>query len=176
MQIFPNCIDEDEWFFEHDSSNKTLDQNRSEKSRYCPQGGKCENQSCEYTETNHVDVKNVMCRFQARCHRSEFRHVIERGLERGLYSKFHEKIAHKQSLRKKMNKPSKKRAMKRNKKIINHILKLYGVIAAGIRCKTESFSEVLFVLKPNIWMVEETPSFLFIRTKITRRWTCAWCE
>ena len=55
-----------------------------------------------------------------------------------------------------MNKPTRKRAMKRNKKIINHILKLYGINAAGIRCKTESFSEVLSMLKPNIWMVEET--------------------
>ena len=61
-------------------ASKTLDENRFEKSRYCPQGGKCENQSCEYTESNHLDVKNVMCRFQARCNRSEctFRHVMER--------------------------------------------------------------------------------------------------
>ena len=55
-----------------------------------------------------------------------------------------------------MNQPSRKRTMKRNKKIINHILKLYGINAAGIKSKTESFNEVLSVLKPNIWMVEET--------------------
>ena len=80
-RFFPNCIDDEECFFEHeDDSSKIQNENRAEKSRYCPEGEKCENQSCEYNETNHLGVKNVMCRFQAKCNRPEcmFKHVMER--------------------------------------------------------------------------------------------------
>jgi hypothetical protein len=38
----------------------------------------------------------------------------------------------------------------------NEILKLFGINSAGIKCKLESFNEVLSTLKPHIWMLEET--------------------
>ena len=38
----------------------------------------------------------------------------------------------------------------------NQVLKLYGINAAGIKSKTESFNNVLTNLKPHIWMVQET--------------------
>ena len=46
--------------------------------------------------------------------------------------------------------------MKRSKKIKNNNLKLFGINAAGIRCKTESFNIILSKLKPQIFMIEET--------------------
>ena len=46
--------------------------------------------------------------------------------------------------------------MKRTKNMKNQILKIFGINAAGIRCKVDSFNDVLSRLKPNIWMVEET--------------------
>ena len=49
-----------------------------------------------------------------------------------------------------------KRVQKRNK--INKVqtLKIYGINAAGIKCKLKSFSNVLSRLSPQIWMIEET--------------------
>ena len=38
----------------------------------------------------------------------------------------------------------------------NETLKLFGINAAGIKCKLNSFNEILSKLKPQIWMVEET--------------------
>ena len=75
---------------------------------------------------------------------------------RGLQEKLCEKIAQKELLRMKSNVNTRKRGMKRNKNMKNHILKLYGINAAGIKSKTESFKNVLSQLKPQIWMVEET--------------------
>ena len=46
--------------------------------------------------------------------------------------------------------------MKRNKKTNLNNIKLFGINAAGIKCKIESFNEVLSKLKPQIWMIEET--------------------
>ena len=49
-----------------------------------------------------------------------------------------------------------KRAIKRNKKIKNNIIKVFGINAAGIKCKIDSFDTILSSLKPHIWMIEET--------------------
>ena len=80
-RFYPDCIDENECFFEHeDESDSKSSENEQRQSRYCPAGDKCENQSCEYNEMNHMKMKNIMCRFQSNCNRSEcvFKHVIER--------------------------------------------------------------------------------------------------
>ena len=71
----------------------------------------------------------------------------------GLHTKLQEKIAHKQILRKKNNPQFRKRG---NKNLKSKILKVFGINAAGIKSKMDSFNEVLSVLKPQIWMVEET--------------------
>ena len=73
-----------------------------------------------------------------------------------MHTKRQEKIAHKQILRKKNNPQVRKRGMKRNKNLKSKILKVFGINAAGIKSKMDSFNEVLSVLKPQIWMVEET--------------------
>ena len=73
-----------------------------------------------------------------------------------MQSKLCEKIADKASLRNKHNNPIRKRCIKRNKVTKNEVLKLYGINAAGINCKTASFNQVLSQLNPHIWMVEET--------------------
>ena len=78
-RFFPNCIDEDECFFAH-NQNEESQEDRTGKSRYCLKGEKCEDQSCEYSEVNHLNVKNVICRFQERCNKPEcmFKHMMER--------------------------------------------------------------------------------------------------
>ena len=77
-KYFPNCIDENECFFEHDNADDSQEEER--KSRYCLKGEKCEDQSCIYSEINHLNVKNVMCRYQSRCKKSEcmFKHIMEK--------------------------------------------------------------------------------------------------
>merc|ERR1712013_203644 len=79
-RYFPNCIDEDECFFEHDDEKDKQKEEPSGKSRYCLKGENCQDQSCEYSEVNHLNVKNVMCRFQSKCNKSEcmFKHIMER--------------------------------------------------------------------------------------------------
>ena len=79
-RYFPNCIDENECFFDHNEKEDKQTEERGVKSRYCLKGENCENQSCEYSEVNHMNVKNVMCRYQAKCNKTEcmFKHIIER--------------------------------------------------------------------------------------------------
>ena len=73
-----------------------------------------------------------------------------------MHSKIKKKITFKESLRKKHNLPIRKRCIKRNKKLKNKTLKLFGINAAGIKSKIDSFNEILSKIKPHIWMVEET--------------------
>ena len=49
-----------------------------------------------------------------------------------------------------------KRCIKRNNNIKRNSITIYGINAAGIKCKIDSFNEVLSTLKPQIWMIEET--------------------
>ena len=79
-RYFPNCIDENECFFVHNENEENQLDDRNVKSRYCLKGENCADQSCEYSEVNHLNVKNVMCRFQERCNKPEcmFKHMVER--------------------------------------------------------------------------------------------------
>ena len=74
----------------------------------------------------------------------------------GLHAKLREKIVHKAALRNKYTQCKRKRNMKRSKNMKNEVLKLYGINSAGIKSKISSFNQVLSILKPHIWMVEET--------------------
>ena len=80
-KYFPNCIDEEECFFAHEDiqSSQSAGLNIG-RNRYCPRGESCDNQACEFSERNHLNAENVMCRFQAKCSRSEcmYKHVMER--------------------------------------------------------------------------------------------------
>ena len=74
-----------------------------------------------------------------------------------MQSKLQTKITHKKSFRtKKIARNIRKRSIKRNKKIKFKTLKVFGINAAGIKSKLESFNEVLSTLKPQIWMLQET--------------------
>ena len=58
-RFFPNCIDEDECFFEYDN-NFVGDKEGERKLIYCPEEMNCNDQGCEAKHNN----KNVMCVFQ----------------------------------------------------------------------------------------------------------------
>ena len=79
-KFYPDCIDQDECFFVHKESTPQSEENGNRQYRYCVQGEECQNQSCEFDETKHKNMKDIMCRFQARCNRSEcaFKHIVER--------------------------------------------------------------------------------------------------
>ena len=73
-----------------------------------------------------------------------------------MQAKLRAKIAQKTSDRNNKQRSTRKRCIKRNKNIKNQVLKLYGINAAGIKSKTESFNNVLTKLRPHIWMIQET--------------------
>ena len=78
---FPDCIDEEECFFAHEDNQSSLSAGLNiGRNRYCPRGESCDSQACEFSENNHLNAENVMCRFQAKCIRSEcmYKHVMER--------------------------------------------------------------------------------------------------
>ena len=71
--------------------------------------------------------------------------------------KLKNKIAVKASIRKSRKKPViRKRCQKRNTITKSKTLKIFGINAAGIKSKTDSFNEILSRVKPEIWMMEET--------------------
>ena len=59
-------------------------------------------------------------------------------------------------MRKKQNVDIRKRGLKRHNKKQHEKLKIFGINSAGIRCKVKSFDNVLQLLKPHIWMLQET--------------------
>ena len=80
-RFYPDCFDEEECFFVHEEvSNFQSEYQNTKQSRYCLKGENCDNQSCEYDETKHKKIKDVLCRFQSKCNRSEcmFKHVMEK--------------------------------------------------------------------------------------------------
>ena len=74
-KYFPECLDGDECFFEHEKDNSVTEHNASS---YCPNGEKCSDQSCKYTEKRHIS--SVLCKFQASCNRlnCQFKHSVAR--------------------------------------------------------------------------------------------------
>ena len=78
-KFFPDCIDEDECFFEHKDINDQTEINENyQQNDFCPNGESCEDQSCQYSVWKHK--KSVFCKFQATCNRlhCNFKHNIER--------------------------------------------------------------------------------------------------
>ena len=77
-KFYPDCIDGDECFFEHEEngskSNKNLD------SEICPNGNKCDDQSCKFSEWKHLKSKQGLCKFKENCNRINctFSHEVER--------------------------------------------------------------------------------------------------
>ena len=58
-KYYPDCYDGEECFFEHNDENTG-----------CPSGVNCENQSCEFSEKEHKNIKNrISCKFQEKCQR-----------------------------------------------------------------------------------------------------------
>ena len=80
-KFYPDCIDEKECFFTHeDGTDNNNAQSVQIKTKYCPSGEACKNQSCEYSEQNHKNTRDILCRFQTKCNRSDciFKHDIEK--------------------------------------------------------------------------------------------------
>ena len=74
-KYFPECLDGDECFFEHEKDNSVTERNAYS---YCPNGEKCDDQSCKYNEQRHTS--SVLCKFQAICNRlnCQFKHSVPR--------------------------------------------------------------------------------------------------
>ena len=76
-KCYPDCIDGNECFFIHGTE---LAENVQKRSKYCPSGETCQNQSCEYNEMNQRNMNLIPCRFQEKCNRSNcsFKHIVEK--------------------------------------------------------------------------------------------------
>ena len=70
-KCYPDCI------FPYMEQNLLKMQKRS---KYCPSGETCQNQSCEYNEMNQRNMNLIPCRFQEKCNRSNcsFKHIVEK--------------------------------------------------------------------------------------------------
>ena len=78
-KFYPDCIDETECFFTHENGTENKNAQIVEiQTKYCPSGEACENQSCEYSEQNHRNTRDILCRFQTRCSRSDCRFKHEK--------------------------------------------------------------------------------------------------
>ena len=75
-KFFPDCLDGDECFFVHDDISSL----ENEKNRYCLEGEKCLDQSCEFPEREHKNGSNTFCRYQSKCKKPvcRFKHVVEK--------------------------------------------------------------------------------------------------
>ena len=73
-KFYPDCLDADECFFSHDESTTVR------PSPLCPRGDACSDQTCKYSDSNLINMKNILCKFQAYCNRREcgFLHTAER--------------------------------------------------------------------------------------------------
>ena len=60
-KFYPDCLDADECFFSHDESTT------ARPSPFCPRGDACSDQTCKYSDSNHINMKNILCKFQAYC-------------------------------------------------------------------------------------------------------------
>ena len=49
-----------------------------------------------------------------------------------------------------------KRNERRNCKIVSKSVKIFAANAAGIKCKTKSFDQIISTVNPQIWMIQET--------------------
>ena len=62
-RYFPNCLDEEDCLFEH-----TAKEGSRNEDDYCVNGQKCNDQSCNFSEQKHFEVR-MLCKFQANCNR-----------------------------------------------------------------------------------------------------------
>ena len=80
-KFYPDCIDGDECFFEHEENrSKTSSSNYNLDSETCPNGGKCDDQSCKFSEWKHLKSSQGLCKFKGNCSRMNctFVHKVER--------------------------------------------------------------------------------------------------
>ena len=64
-------------FFEHKNKNQT---DYIINVDVCPNGSKCADQACRYSEWKHQSLSQVMCKFQANCNRLNcvYKHIMDR--------------------------------------------------------------------------------------------------
>merc|ERR1712179_401165 len=63
-RFYPQCLDGDECLFSHE-----LIQGSKNGAFLCPNGQTCSDQSCKFTEANHKNANEILCKFQAQCNR-----------------------------------------------------------------------------------------------------------
>ena len=76
-KYYPDCVDEDECFFEH---KDTTDNIQAGNEYFCRNGENCLVQTCKFSEKNHMSGNFILCRFQENCNTSScvFKHISER--------------------------------------------------------------------------------------------------
>ena len=74
-KYFPSCLDGDECFFEHEKDSNVPG---TKEDLYCPNGEKCNDQSCKFSEQKHKST--FLCKFQANCNRlnCQYKHNMPR--------------------------------------------------------------------------------------------------
>ena len=72
-KFFPECYDGDECFFEHKKEEHVKN--------VCPNGPTCTDQSCKFSVWSHRNTREILCKFQERCHRANciFKHTEKKG-------------------------------------------------------------------------------------------------
>lgn len=63
-RFYPSCVDEEECIFEHEEII-----GYEAPSKFCPNGQKCSDQACMYSEANHKNANEMNCVFQEKCNR-----------------------------------------------------------------------------------------------------------
>ena len=74
-KYFPACLDGEECFFEH---KKDFNVSEEYDGLSCPNGEKCVDQSCKFSEQRHT--LTILCKFQANCNRlnCQYKHNVPR--------------------------------------------------------------------------------------------------
>ena len=78
-KFFPDCLDGDECFFEHKQVEHSEDEHASNRS-VCPNRQNCSDQSCQFSESEHGEAMQILCRFQGNCNRQYclYKHTVNR--------------------------------------------------------------------------------------------------
>ena len=82
------CVDAEECLYKHESTNnarsnietQSPDLPSSNRVLICKKGPKCTRESCDIGESGHLNIKQVLCKYQKRCtiYKCPFKHLCER--------------------------------------------------------------------------------------------------
>ena len=74
-RFYPQCLDGEECLFAHEQIKSVKN-----GTFLCPMGRTCSDQSCKFSEANHKNENEILCKFQAQCNRKfcPFQHSVAR--------------------------------------------------------------------------------------------------